>query len=434
MSLMMVGVLGFVGILVLILFFRLPIGFSMILCGFLGTAYLTSMDTALGVLGRQVWVSSANYDIAVVAMFVFMGELAFITGVSDGAFNAANKWLGKIRGGVAMATIGACSAFAAVSGSSPATAATVGGVALPEMKKLGYSDELATGSIAAGGTLGILIPPSLAFIMFGLLTEQSIGELYMAGIVPGLLLTLLFMVAIWITVTIKNQQTIAPSYSMREKFASLKGVIEITVLFVVVIGGMFAGWFTPTEAGAVGVVAVLIVSLFKGTFSWKKLFDSVRRATVTTGMIITIFIGAMIFSYFLAASTLPFRLGELVAALPVPPLAIMGVILLIWLFLGCIMDAMAMTMLTVPIFYPIIKTLGLDPIWFCVLGVIAIEAGMITPPVGINVYIIAGVAKGVPVHTIFRGIFPFFMALVVCIALVMAFPDIALFLPNLLSK
>lgn len=434
MSLMMVGMLGFVGILILILFVRLPIGFSMLLAGFLGTAYLTSLDTALGVLGRQVWVSSANYDIAVVAMFVLMGELAFSTGVSDGAFKAAQKWLGKIRGGVAMATIGACSAFAAVSGSSPATAATVGGVALPEMKKLGYSDELATGAIAAGGTLGILIPPSLAFIMFGILTEQSISELYMAGIVPGLLLTLLFMAAIWVTVRIKRQETNDQSFSMREKLASLKGVIEITVLFVVVIGGMFAGLFTPTEAGAVGVAAVIIVSMFKRTFSWLVLIESVRRATVTTGMIITIFIGGMLFSYFLAASTLPFRIGDIIAGLPVPPLMIMLAMIVIWLFLGCLMDSMAMTLLTVPVFYPIIQQLGFSPIWFSVLGVMSVEAGMITPPVGINVYIIAGVAKGVPVHTIFRGILPFLAALLVAIGLVLVFPDIALFLPNLMTK
>lgn len=434
MSLMMVGVLGFVGILILILFVRLPIGFSMLLAGFLGTAYLTSFDTALGVLGRQVWVSSANYDIAVVAMFVLMGELAFSTGVSDGAFNAAQKWLGKIRGGVAMATIGACSAFAAVSGSSPATAATVGGVALPKMKKLGYSDELATGSIAAGGTLGILIPPSLAFIMFGILTEQSISELYMAGIVPGLLLTLMFMLAIWVTVKIKRQETNDQSFSMREKLASLKGVIDITILFVVVIGGMFAGLFTPTEAGAAGVVAVIIVSLFKRTFSLNLLIDSMRRATVTTGMIITIFIGGMLFSYFLAASTLPFRIGDVIAGLPVSPLMIMVAMIAIWFFLGCLMDSMAMTLLTVPVFYPIIQQLGFSPIWFSVLGVMSVEAGMITPPVGINVYIIAGVAKGIPVHTIFRGILPFLAALIAAIALVLIFPDIALFLPSLLVK
>jgi tripartite ATP-independent transporter DctM subunit len=432
MSSMTVGIIGFVFVLSLILFIKIPIGFAMTIVGVAGIAYLTSFGTAAGVLGGQIFVSAASYDMAVVAMFILMGELAFATGISDKAYEAAFKWVGKLRGGLTIATIAACGAFAAVCGSSPATAATVGSVALPEMKKYGYNDDLATGSIAAGGVLGILIPPSMGFILIGLLTEQSISKLYMAGIVPGILLMLLFMFAAYIVVMIRPQGIPVPSYSLKEKLTSLKGILDVLIIFLIVIGGLFYGFFSPTEAGAVGAFIIVIISLIKKTFSWQKLFVSIGRSTVTSGMIIIIYIGAKVFSYFLAASSLPFRLGGIIANLPLSPILIMGAILILWLILGCLMDAIAMIMLTVPVIFPIIIQLGLDPIWFGVLGVLAIEAGLITPPIGMNVYVIAGVAKDVPVSTIFRGIIPFFLAVVFCIILIMAFPKIALFLPSIL--
>jgi tripartite ATP-independent transporter DctM subunit len=432
MSSVIVGLIGFVIILILIMFLKFPIGFSMFLVGFAGMACLTSVDAAINVLGQQVFVTTASYDMAVTAMFILMGELAFNIGLSDKAFESANKWLGNLRGGLGMATIGACGAFAAVCGSSPATAATVGSIALPEMKKYGYDDALATGSVAAGGVLGILIPPSVGFILFGLLTEQSISKLYMAGILPGILLTILFIITIHIVSITKPQGSKVPSSSIREKLSSLKGFVEVIVLFIIVIGGLFLGFFTPTEAGAVGVFGVLFTGLIKRNLSWQKLWHSLERATTMTGMILVIFIGAMIFSYFLAASTLPFRLGEMIGNLPVSPMLVMVAILLLWMVLGCIMDAIAMIMLTVPIVFPVITQLGLDPIWFGVLGVMSIEVGLITPPIGMNVYIIAGIAKGVPLSTIFRGVFPFVFAIIVCIALIIVFPEIALFLPSIL--
>ena len=433
MSSLMVGIVGFVAILVLIMFMKFPIGFSMILVGVAGIAYLTSIDTAVNMLGRQVLTSAASYDMAVVAMFILMGEMAFNVGISNRAFETAYKWLGRLRGGLAMATIGACSAFAAVCGSSPATAATVGSISIAEMKKYGYSDELATGSVAAGGVLGILIPPSVGFILLGLLTEQSISTLYMAGIVPGILLTLLFMIVAYIMATIKpSSNATMQSFTMREKLLSLKGLIEVVVIFVVCIGGLIFGFFTPTEAGAVGVVAVLIAGLIKRTFGLKELTKSLFSSTAMVGMVLTIFIGAMIFSNFLAASTLPFKLGGIISALNLPPTLIVSLIIILWLILGCIMDAIAMIMLTVPIVYPIVVQLGFDPIVFCVLGVIAIEAGLITPPIGMNVYIIAGVAKDIPLQNIFKGALPFLLAIIILIVLIMAFPDIALFLPNIL--
>ena len=432
MSSITVGITAFVLVLVLILFVKIPVGFAMIFVAVAGIAYLTSFETAAGVLGGQIFSSSASYDMAVVAMFILMGELAFATGISDKAYEAAFKWLGKLRGGLAIATIGACSAFAAVCGSSPATAATVGSVALPEMKKYGYDDSMATGSIAAGGVLGILIPPSMGFILLGLLTEQSISKLYMAGIVPGILLAMLFMITAYIVAMINPQRISVPSFSLKEKLISLKGVLDVLIIFLVVIGGLFYGLFSPTEAGAVGAFIIMIISFIKKTFSWQKLWESLARSTIMAGMIMIIYIGAKIFSYFLAASTLPFRLGEMIANLPLPPILIMAAILILWIILGCLMDAIAMIMLTVPILFPITIQLGFDPLWFGVLAVLAIEAGLITPPIGMNVYVIAGIAKDTPVHIIFRGIIPFFAAIVVCMILIMAFPKIALFLPNIL--
>ena len=432
MSLIMVGVIGFLILFFLILIVRIPIGFGMILVGVAGMAYLTSIDTAISFLGRQVFVTAASYDMAMVAMFIFMGELAFNTGIGEKAYESILKWMGSLRGSLAMATVGACGAFAAVCGSSPATAATIGSMALPAMKKYGYDDSFATGCVAAGGTIGILIPPSLGFILFGLLTEQSIAKLYLAGIVPGLLLVGLFMITCYIVARLKPPTFAAPPSTIREKLSSIKGLLEIVILFVIVIGGLSLGLFTPTAAGAIGAFGVLVMGLIKKSLSWQKFLNCLTQTTTTVGMIVTIFVGAMIFNYFLAASTLTFQLGKLIGELSVPSVVTIAAILLMWLGLGCIMDAVGMIVLTVPVVYPIIVSLGYNPIWFAVLGVIMIEAGLITPPVGMNVYIIGGIAKGVPLSVIFRGIIPFLIALLVCVGLVVAFPQIALFLPSVM--
>jgi tripartite ATP-independent transporter DctM subunit len=300
------------------------------------------------------------------------------------------------------------------------------------MKKYGYDDSFATGCVAAGGTIGILIPPSLGFILFGLLTEQSIAKLYLAGIVPGLLLVGLFMITCYIVARFKPPTFVAPTSTLREKLSAIKGLLEIVILFAVVIGGLGLGLFTPTAAGAIGAFGVLVIGLIKKSLSWQKFLNCLTQTTTTVGMIVTIFVGAMIFNYFLAASTLTFQLGKLIGELSVPPVVTIVAILLMWLGLGCIMDAVGMIVLTVPVVYPIIVTLGYNPIWFAVLGVIMIEAGLITPPVGMNVYIIGGIAKDVPLSVIFRGIVPFFIALLVCVGLVVAFPQIALFLPSVM--
>jgi tripartite ATP-independent transporter DctM subunit len=427
---MMIGVVGFIVLFFLILVLRIPIGFSMLIVGFAGTAFLTSLDVAIAFLGRQVLSTAASFDMAMVAMFILMGELAFNTGIGEKSFEVILKWVGRVRGSLAMASIGASAAFAAVCGSSPATAATIGSMALPEMKKYGYQDSLATGCIAAGGTLGILIPPSLGFILFGLLTEQSIAKLYLAGLIPGLLLSALFMATCYLVARLGPPSAAPPVVSVGEKLKSLTGLIEIVVLFAVVIGGLGLGLFTPTAAGAVGVFGVLVISLAKRTLTWQKFVKGVARATVTSAMVITIFIGAMIFNYFLAASTLTFQLGGVVAGLPVPPILTVAAILVLWLVLGCVMDATGMIVLTVPVLYPIIIKLGYDPIWFGVLGVLMIECGLITPPVGMNCYIIGGIAEDVPLSAIFRGVAPFLIAVFMCVGLIMIFPRIALFLPS----
>lgn len=432
MPLILVGIIGFLILFFLILMVRVPIGFGMMIVGVAGMSYLTSLDSAISFLGRQVFATAASYDMAMVAMFIFMGELAYHTGIGENAYESTLKWLGSIRGSLAMATVGACGAFAAVCGSSPATAATIGSMALPAMKKYGYDDSLATGCVAAGGTIGILIPPSLGFILFGLLTEQSIAKLYLAGILPGLLLVVLFMMTCYIFAGFKPPAIAAPSSTLREKISSVRGLLEIILLFVIVIGGMGLGLFTPTAAGAIGAFGVLILGLIKKSLSWHKFLNCLTQTTSTVGMVIIIFVGAMIFNYFLAASTLTFQLGKWIGQLSVPPVVTIIAILFMWLGLGCIMDAVGMIVLTVPVVYPIIISLGLNPIWFAVLGVIMIEAGLITPPVGMNVYIIGGIAKDVPLNVIFRGTFPFLIALLICVALVVAFPKIALFLPSVM--
>jgi C4-dicarboxylate transporter DctM subunit len=430
MSLMMTGFIGFAILFFLLLVVNVPVGFGMILVGFAGMAYVTSLHSALSFLGHQVFSVAASYDMAMVAMFIFMGELAFNTGIGTKSFESIQKILGKLRGSLAMASIGACAAFAAVCGSSPATAATIGSIALPEMKKCGYDDSLATGCIAAGGTLGILIPPSLGFILFGLLTEQSIAKLYLAGIMPGILLAVLFMLTSFVFALYKKPGFSTKSTSLYEKVVALKGLVEIVILFVVVVGGMGIGLFTPTAAGAIGSFGALIISLIKRNFTWEKLLHSLSRTIATVGMIIVLFVGAMIFNYFLAASTLPFQLSGLIAKLSVPPIVTVVVILIMWLVLGCVMDAIGMIVLTLPIIYPIVVSLGFDVIWFSVLGVIMIEAGLITPPVGMNAYIIRGIAGEVPIGRIFIGILPYLIALFICVGLLLAFPQIALFLPE----
>jgi len=429
-----VGIIG-IGVMVLLFFSRMPIGFVMLLVGFLGFSHLRSVEKAIGMLGMAVYGSVSVYDLSVIPLFLLMGQFAFYGGLSRDFYFTMYRWLGRLPGGLAIATIGGCAGFAAVCGSSVATAVTMGSVALPEMQKYKYDPKLAVGSIAAGGTLGILIPPSIAFVVYGIITSTPIGPLLLSGFLPGLLLAGLFMLLIYIMA--RRNPTIGPPgppVSLREKVASLKGGWGILSLFILVIGGIYSGVFTPTEGAAFGAFAALVLSLGKRSLSWQNFLDTLLSTGKTSAMIFAILIGASVFSYFIAVTKIPSLLADTIAGLGVHRLVILSLILFMYVILGCLMEAFSMVILTMPIIFPIIQKLGFDPIWFGVLIVIMIEMGMITPPVGLNVFVMQGVARDVPLYTIFRGAAPFVLAMVVCIIILIIFPSIALFLPGIMTR
>lgn len=433
MSPVTVGLIG-IAILVFLLFLRMPVGLVMASVGFTGFAYLTSVEGAFGILRSVPFVTAASYDLSVLPLFLLMGTFAFYSGMSEGLYRSAYKWIGAYPGGLAMATIIGCTGFAAVSGSTLATAATMGMIALPEMKKYHYDSALATGAVASGGSLGILIPPSSIFIIYGIITEQSIGELFIAGVIPGLLLAVLFVLII--TARVRWNEKLGPPggrVGLHERLASLRDCWGVLALFVLIIGGLYAGLFTPTEAAGVGAFGAFLFALFKNRLTWANTIAAMTETMRSTAMIFVIVIGAMIFGYFLAISRLPYELATLVGSLPVSPYVVLVAILVVYILLGCIMDTLAMVILTVPIFYPVIVKLGFDPIWFGVVMVLVSEMGVITPPVGLNVYVIHGVAKDVPLFTIFRGILPFLYMMLLCLLLIILFPQIALFLPGLMK-
>ncbi len=423
-----------IAILILILFSGIPIGVAMGVIGILGVAYIAGWGAGLGMLQRFPYDSSASYTLSVVPLFILMGTFCFYAGISQDLYRAVYKWLGHQRGGLAMATIGACAGFAAVSGSSLATAATMGTVALPEMRQYNYDDRLATGAVAAGGTIGILIPPSVILIIYGVITEQSIGRLFLAGFIPGVLEAVFYIATIYL-LCLRNPHLgpRGPKTSFMEKVISLKDIWIMLILFVIVIGGIYMGVFSPTEAGAVGAFGAFVFAVARRRLGWKNFFASIMDTGKTTAMIFIIVIGANLLGSFLALSRLPYELADIVAALPVSPYIILILVLFLYIILGCIMDSMAMILLTVPIFFPLIVALDFDPIWFGILIVRVVEIGQITPPVGINVYVIKGVAKDVPMGTIFRGILPFFIADVCHVALLITIPQISLFLPGLIK-
>lgn len=427
-----VGVIGLV-VLVIALFSRMPVGFVMALIGFLGFSYLVSLEGGLRLFAKDIFVIFGSYSLTVIPLFILMGQIAFHAGISRRLYDSAYTFLGHFPGGLAMATIGACAGFAAICGSTNAAAATMATVALPEMKRYKYSMELATGSVAAGGSLGILIPPSVIFIVYGIMTEQSIGKLFAAGILPGILLSILFILTIYIRVRIKPMLgPPGPKTSLREKLQSLSGVIEMLLIFGLVMGGLFKGFFTPTEAGAAGAFITLMLAVGRRHISWEKFLVAIWESVRISCMVLVIVAGATVFGHFLAVTRIPYILADWVAGLPLPPWAIMGLIISIYLIGGCFMDSLAMILLTIPIFYPVAVNLGYDPIWFGVIIVLITEMGVITPPVGVNVYVVSGVAKDVPLEVIFKGILPLLGALIVCNIILIIFPQIALFLPSLM--
>jgi C4-dicarboxylate transporter DctM subunit len=433
MSPIEIGILGFVVLFIVLFSLRVPIGIGMGVVGFLGFVCLAGIDAGLGILRTVPYRTAASYTLSVVPLFVLMGDLAFRSGVSKELYDASYRWVGHLPGGLAMATIGACAGFGAICGSSQAGAATMGVVAFPEMKRYGYGDTFASSTIAAGGTLAILIPPSIGFIIYSALTEVSVGKLFISGIFPGILLSLLFMLTIYI-VARRNPHDAprGPALSFRERVLGLKGIWAVAILFALVMGGIYGGFFTATEGGAVGAFGIVIIALARKRLSWKELASALVNTGRATGMFFLILIGAMIFGYFLAITKLPFELSSFVTRLPLDRHAIFGIIVIFYLGLGCVMDAMSILILTTPIIFPVITALKFDPIWFGVVMVLVGEMALITPPVGQNVYVLSGVLN-MSVWTIFRGVWPFVWAMLFCILILTVFPEIALFLPSLMK-
>ncbi|UCF72906.1 MAG: TRAP transporter large permease [Deltaproteobacteria bacterium] len=430
-----IGVIGTI-LVFFLLFLGMPIAFSLMLVGFAGIAYLSSLEAALPVAARTVYEVSVYYPYTVIPLFIVMGGFAGSSGMTHELYRAFDKWLRKLPGGLGIATIGACAAFAAVSGSSVATAATMGTIAAPEMKRFKYHPGLAAGSIAAGGTLGFLIPPSIGFIIYGMLTEQSIGRLLIAGIIPGLILAAAYMGVV--VVKVKLNPGLAPisprPVTWREKFIALTGVWEPLAVFLVVMGGIYMGFFTPTEAGAIGATALFLVALIKGRLNGKNLGHALQEAVRISVMVLFLVAGANVFSYFLALSTIPMKVAAWAAGLQVSPYLVHAFVILIYLFLGCFLDAISMMVLTMPVIFPVILALGFDPIWFGVIAVLMMEAGLITPPMGLNIFTVAGVVKDVPVEQIFRGALPFLLSIFAIVILITIFPALALLLPSMMLR
>lgn len=427
-----VGIIG-VALLILLLFSNMPIGPILALIGFIGFAYLVNMKASLGILSTSPFRTSSTHALSTIPLFVLMGMLCFHAELSKDIYTTIRNWVGKLPGGLAMSTVGGCAGFAAVSGSSMATAVTMGTIALPEMRRYKYDDGLACGCVAAGGSIGILIPPSIAFIIYAGLTELSIGKLFMAGIIPGLMEALFYLITIYILCSIRPELgPPGPSSTWREKIVSLKDTWGILVLFTLVMGGIYGGVFTPTEAAGIGAFGALILGFVKRTLTIEKILLGLADATKNSSMLLLMLVGAHVFSYFLTMTQIPFILSDFVVSLPVPNWVMVWAILGVYIILGCILPIIPAIVLTIPIFLPVITNLGYNPIWFGVIVVTMAEIGQITPPVGINVFALAGVAKDVPQEKIFKGIFPFLIADLVRVVLIFFIPALALFLPSLM--
>ena len=426
---------GVVGIAVLLAFFftAMPVAYVMALVGVVGFAWIINPNAALNLLARDIYSVFSSYGLTVIPLFVLMGQIAYNAGISRRLYDCTYKVLGGVRGGLAAATVAACTAFGTVCGSSPATAATMAVVGLPEMRRYGYGDALAAGSVAAGGSLGMLMPPSVVLIVYGILTEQSIGRLFVAGIVPALYMTLWMLGAIWFHCR-RHPEEGPPGerFPWRERLWALTELWETLLVFGLVMAGLFWGVFTPTEAGAVGAFLILALALIRRQITWEGVVRSFYETVRTSCMVLLLIAGAVIFGHFLAVTRIPFQMAGWVEGLNLPPWGMMTLIVGIYLVGGCFIDALALVMLTVPIFTPIVTDLGYDPIWFGVIIVLVTQMGVITPPVGINVYVVNGIARDIPLQVIFRGVMPFLVALILGTLTLIAFPGFVTFLPDLM--
>ena len=425
-----VALIGFVVLFILMLL-RVPVGMAMGLVGVTGYSYLVGPGPALKLIGQTSMRTVTDYTFGVIPMFMLMGAFVSVSGVSKELFRAANSFVGHLRGGLGVATVVACGGFAAICGSSVATAATFAGVAYPEMRRYGYPQSFSTGVIAAGGTLGAMLPPSTVLAVYAIITQQDIGKLFMAGIVPGFLA--LFMYVVTIAILVKLRPDMLPAGPVRpwsERIRGLKEVWAPLVLFAFVIGGLYGGVFTPTEAGGMGAGGAFLLGVLRGKLSRVQIREALLSATRTSAAVFTVLIGALLFGYFLTITQVPQRLTELLSSLGLGPYGVLALIMVMYLVLGCLMDAMAMIILTVPIIFPIVTGLGFDPIWFGIIIVMTVELGLIHPPVGMNVFVIKSVVKDVSFSTIFKGVIPFVITDLIRLLILIAFPMIALWLPG----
>ncbi len=434
MSGTLVGILALAGLFLLI-FLRVPVGIALAISGVLGYWKLSGIDATLALIGSVPFEIGYNYDLSIIALFVLMGNLALVSGMSRDLYDMARSLVGHWPGGLASATIVGCAGFAAVSGSSLASAVTMGRVALPEMKRYNYHPRLATGCVAAGGTLGILIPPSTGFIIYALLTEESIGQLFLAGVLPGILLTGLFMATIAIMTRIRPE--IGPAATRLPWIDRLRSVMRsfsLVGIVLVVLGGTYLGVFTPVEAAAIGAFMTFALTIIRGKMTWEVMKSCVLETIKTFAMVYLIVIGAFLFNPFLAVTRIPANLAGYIGAMDLAPLAVLLLIVFGYIVLGTFLEGIAMMVLTIPVVFPMIVDMGYDPIWFGVLLVVVLEMSLISPPLGLNVFVVKGIAEGVAMSEIFKGVLPFWGAMLVCAALLIAFPQLALFLPETMIR
>ena len=433
MTSIQIGLLGVV-ILIALLFMGMHIGMAMSLVGFFGYIAVTGkIQAALGMFMSTPFTTCANFSLSVIPMFTLMGTICFYAGISSELYAACYKLLSRTRGGLSVATIVACAGFGAICGSSTATVASMGVVCMPEMRKYGYKDTLTCGSISAGGTLGILIPPSVAFMLYGINAEVAVGKLFVSGIIPGIILTVLYSLTVAVICRLDpDAGPQGPTFTTKEKIIALKGIFPIIVLFVLVLGGIFFGWTTPSEGGAIGASGAMVFMILRGQFTMKNIFAALKDAVQTSAMIFFIMIGAYIFGYFLTVSRLPTVLAKWVASSGVSPYLVLAACLGIFAALGCFVDALPLIVLLVPIFVPIMRSLSFNLIWFGCLMVFMTQLGLLTPPVGMCCYVMAGMAKDVSLSTVFKGTTPFLIALIAVTVIVIAFPGLATWLPGLM--
>lgn len=418
-------------VLFVLLFIRVPVGLAMMAVG-AGGIWMIRPPAAMPVIATEIFGEAANYSLTILPLFILMGNLAGVSGMSRDLYSAAHAWFGHLKGGLASATILGCAGFSALSGSSLAAALTMGKVSLPEMQRYDYDNSLATGAIAAGGTLGILIPPSAGFVVYAILTEESIGRLFMAGVLPGLMLTSLFVAAIWLTVLrdpAKAPQT-AEKVPFKDRARALGRASWIIGIIVLTIGGIYAGAFSAIEAAGIGAFLALIVTIIRRSLNWNSIVEVTLSTLSSTGTVFLILFGAFVFKTFIGFTGVTTALTAWVGALGLSGTEIVLAILLVFIVLGMFLDGFAILVLTVPLVQPILEAAGVDLIWFGVLMVIALEMGLISPPVGINVFVVKGIADGVPLNTIFRGVWPFWFAMLLALALIILFPGLALLLPD----